>query len=86
MSGIDTVSFVFFRITDAITDQTPARRAFLGDLFTLVVREGTGRLGRPAVRRDRGRTDAVWEMGAARVTVTLSSRAVTVRFVTPEGR
>ncbi|MBB5958218.1 hypothetical protein FHS29_004826 [Saccharothrix tamanrassetensis] len=86
MSGIDTVSSVRFRIADVVTEETPATRAFLGDLFTLAVREGAARLGRPSIRRDRGHTDTTWEMGAARVTVTLSSRSVVVRFLTPEGR
>lgn len=86
MSGIDTVSFVRFRIADAVTEETPATRAFLGDLFTLAVREGTARLGRPSTRRDRGHTDTTWDMGPAQVTITLSSRSVMVRFLTPEGR
>ncbi|MBM7774014.1 hypothetical protein JOD54_004218 [Actinokineospora baliensis] len=86
MSGIDSVASVRFRITDAVAKETAASRAFLGDLFTLVVREGTARLGRASIRRDRGQTDATWEMGAAQVTITLSSRAVAVRFRTPAGR
>ncbi|PPK63677.1 DUF6301 family protein [Actinokineospora auranticolor] len=86
MPGIDTVSSVRFRITDAVTKETPASRAFLGDLFTLVVRQGADRLGRPSIRRDRGHTDATWETGPAQITVTLSSRSVMVRFRTPEGR
>ncbi|MFD7659140.1 DUF6301 family protein [Actinosynnema sp. NPDC059797] len=87
MSGIDTVSFVYFRIADVVTEEeTPATRAFLGDLFTLAVREGAARLGRPSIRRDRGSTVATWELGRARVTITLWSRCVAVRFVTPEGR
>jgi hypothetical protein len=64
MSGIDTVSFVRFRIADVVTEETPATRAFLGDLFTSAVREGAARLGRPSIRRDRGRTDTIWEDGA----------------------
>ncbi|MBB5803177.1 hypothetical protein F4560_002945 [Saccharothrix ecbatanensis] len=80
MSGIDTVSFVRFRIADVVTEETPATRAFLGDLFTPAVREGAARLGRPSIRRDRGRTDTTWEMGPAPVTITLSSWSVVVRF------
>ncbi|GLW89967.1 DUF6301 family protein [Actinokineospora globicatena] len=86
MSGIDTVAFVRFRIVDTVAEETPATRALLGDLFTLVVRAGVARLGRPSIRRDRGQTDATWEMGPAQVTVTLWSRSVMVRFRTPEGR
>ncbi|WP_367139057.1 DUF6301 family protein [Saccharothrix sp. HUAS TT1] len=86
MSGIDTVSFVRFLVTDVVAKETPATRALLGDLFTLAVREGAARLGPPSIRRDRGHTDATWEMGPAQVTITLSSRAVAVRFRTPEGR
>ena len=86
MSGIDTVSSVRFPVADAVAEETPGTRAFLGDLFTLAVREGVARLGRPAIRRDRGHTDATWEVGAALVTLTLSSRSVVVRFRTPEGR
>ncbi|ROP41750.1 DUF6301 family protein [Saccharothrix texasensis] len=86
MSGIDAVSSVRFRIADEVTEGTPATRAFLGDLFTLVVREGTARLGRPSIRRDRGCTDATWEMGPARVTASLWSRCAAVRFTTPGGR
>ncbi|MFC5286605.1 DUF6301 family protein [Actinokineospora guangxiensis] len=86
MSGIDTVSSVRFRIADAVAGETQATRALLGDLFTMTVREGASRLGRPSLRRDRGHTDATWEMGQAEVTVTLSARSVAVRFLTPEGR
>ncbi|GAB2755842.1 DUF6301 family protein [Amycolatopsis magusensis] len=86
MSGIDTVSSVRFRIADMVAEETPATRAFLGDLFTLTVREGAARLGRPSLRRDRGHTDATWEMGSAQVTATLASRSVMVRFRTPESR
>ncbi|MBN6037762.1 DUF6301 family protein [Amycolatopsis sp. 195334CR] len=86
MAGIDTVKSVRFPLTDAVKEETPATRAFLGDLFTLVVREGTARLGRPSLRRDRGSTYATWEMGSAQVTVTLSSRSVMGQFRTPEGR
>ncbi|MGM1059022.1 DUF6301 family protein [Saccharothrix sp. Mg75] len=86
MSGIDTVSSVRFRITDVVAEETPATRAFLGDLFTLAVREGAARLGRPSLRRDRGCTDATWEVETAQVTITLLSRSVAVRFLTPEGR
>jgi hypothetical protein len=86
MSGIDTVASVRFPIADAVTEKTPATRAFLGDLFTLAVREGAQRLGRASLRRVRRQTDATWEMGRARVTITLSPWSVAVRFLTPEGR
>ena len=86
MSGIDTVSSVRFHVADAVTEETPTTRALLGDLFTLAVREGTARLGRPSIRRDRGRTNATWEMGPAQVAIALSSRSVVVKFLTPEGR
>ncbi len=86
MSGIDTVSFVRFPIADAVEEETPETRAFLGDNFTLTVREGAARLGRPSIRRVRGQTDAIWDLGPARVCVTLSRWLVAVRFRTPEGR
>jgi hypothetical protein len=86
MSGIDSVASVRFRIADAVAEETPTTRALLGDLFTLTVREGATRLGRPSIRRDRGHTDATWELGPAQVTITLSARSVMVRFLTPEGR
>jgi hypothetical protein len=82
MSGIDTVKHVHFRITDTVAEESPASRAFLGDLFTLTVREGAARLGRPSIRRDRRSTHATWDA----VSVILSPRLVAVRFLTPEGR
>jgi len=86
MSGIDTVSFVRFPIADKVEEETPETRAYLGDLFTLTVREGAARLGRPSIRRVRGQTDATWDLGPARVSVTLSRWLVALRFLTPEGR
>lgn len=82
MSGIDTVSFVRFPIADKVDKETPQTRAHLGDLFTLTVREGAFRFGRPAIRRDRGATHATWE----HVILTHSRYLVAIRFLTPEGR
>lgn len=63
MSGIETVSSVRFLIADTVAEETPESRAFLGDLFTLTVREGAARLGRPSIRRVRGDTHAAWDLG-----------------------
>ena len=86
MSGIDTVAFVRFVIGDKVEEETPETRAYLGDLFTLTVREGTARFDRPSIRRVRGQTDATWDLGPARVVVSHSRRLVAAKFFTPEGR
>lgn len=82
MGGIETVSFVRFPIADQVTEETPETRAYLGDLFTLTVRAGAARSGRPAIRRDHGGTHATWDD----VIVTQSRWLVAVRYLTPEGR
>lgn len=86
MSGIDTVKFVRFVIADKVEEETPETRAYLGDLFTLTVREGAARLGRPSIRRVRGQTDATWDLGPARISVTLYRWLAAAKFFTPEGR
>ncbi|MFD5598604.1 DUF6301 family protein [Leucobacter sp. NPDC058333] len=73
-------------VTDTIRDVTDNSLAFLGDAFTLIVREGKSRWGVPQLQDDGEVATARWEVTqTARVTVTRALRGVSVTYDTPQG-
>lgn len=75
-----------FRTTDVIREVTPAASDFLNDQFTLIVREGTGRWGKPRLERTKtGGQSAVWELAAGgRATVVRTPSGVIADYTTPQ--
>ena len=77
---------VDFWVTDATPPPTPESRAFLGDQFALLVREGASRLGKQTMDRGDQATGAAWDVpGGGRVRFSLSERSVSAFFRTPQG-
>lgn len=94
--GADRLSYLRFRVTDSIRDRSADSAAFLGDAFTLIVREGTSRWGRPRMTRKGAAQHATWEVevsvaedatdsGAATAHLGLSQgpASASAEFVTP---
>ncbi|MFJ6537876.1 DUF6301 family protein [Paenarthrobacter sp. NPDC091711] len=72
--------------SDTIRDVTPESTAFLSDSFTLMVREGEAKWGKPALRDFEKAKTARWNVdGGARVTFNFSPRGLSARFETPQG-
>lgn len=80
------LSTLTYRTTDVIRNVTEESTAFLNDQFTVLVREGTQRWGRPKLARLRNDTQqARWEIpSGARVSARCSAMAVLVEFTTPQ--
>ncbi|MGV2985947.1 DUF6301 family protein [Microbacterium sp. AGC85] len=75
-----------FWVTDSTPSPTPESTAFLGDHFTVLVREGSSRRGERALKRGEHATSASWEVpGGGTVRFNLLERAVTASFRTPQG-
>ena len=80
------LSYVKFHVADTIREVTPASRAFLGDAFTLVVREGETRWGAPVMRDFEGTTSATWDTASGgRISFSLGQRGLSAMFETPQG-
>lgn len=72
--------------SDAIREVTPESTAFLGDAFTLMVREGEARWGKPKLEYFEEIAAARWNADSgAIVTFRFLPKGVTARFDTPEG-
>lgn len=72
--------------TDNIREVTPESTAFLNDAFTLMVREGQARWGKPTVKRRGVGTAARWDVdGGARVSFHFLPRGVSAKYETPQG-
>ncbi|MFT4009561.1 MAG: DUF6301 family protein [Nocardioidaceae bacterium] len=72
-----------FWVSDVVNDPSADAVAFLDDQFTLVVREGQRRWGKPKLRSGRNRS-AQWDLpGGGRVSVARLSSSVTATFTTP---
>ncbi len=80
------LSTLTYRTTDVIRNVTEESTAFLNDQFTVLVREGTQRWGRPKLARLKNNTQqARWEIpSGARVSARCSAMAVLVEFTTPQ--
>lgn len=71
-------------VSDVIRDVTPESTAFLGDNFTLMVREGTSRWGKPAMKRGE-RQSATWQNpGGSETVLSLSDKAINADLYTPQ--
>ena len=80
------LSYVALHVADTIREVTRESRSFLGDAFTLVVREGESRWGAP-VLNDRERSHAaLWDTASgAQISFTLSQKGLRAMFKTPQG-
>ncbi|WP_024818120.1 DUF6301 family protein [Arthrobacter sp. 31Y] len=75
-----------FDTSDTIRDITPESTDFLNDAFTLMVREGEAKWGKPALRDSEKAKTARWNVhGGARVTFGFLPRGLSARFETPHG-
>lgn len=83
--GHDNLSYLQFRVTDVIGDRSADSTALVSDAFTLIVREGTSRWGKPKLKRtDRGQL-AGWDVeGGARVEFKQGPMAARAQFITPQ--
>ncbi|SES17759.1 hypothetical protein SAMN04488000_117107 [Lentzea albida] len=80
------LSYLKFAVADTIREVTPASRRFLGDAFTLVVREGEGRWGTPVMRDFETTTSAKWATGSGgAISFSLSRKGFSGMFATPQG-
>ncbi|ASN21629.1 DUF6301 family protein [Arthrobacter sp. YN] len=72
--------------SDELKQVTPEFTAFLGDNFTLMVREGEGRWGKPTMRNFEGTDSAEWDRpSGGRIVFNLSSHVLSAMFQTPQG-
>lgn len=72
-----------FWVSDVVKDPGADAVAFLDDQFTVVVREGERRWGKPKLRSGRNR-GAQWELpGGGRVNASRLRSSVSVEFTTP---
>ncbi|MDQ0642118.1 DUF6301 family protein [Microbacterium murale] len=79
------LSSLNLQVTDRIQDESAESAAFLGDVFTSVVREGAERWGGPAMERKKTQEVATWNMSSGgKASLTLLSRSVSVAFFTPQ--
>ncbi|SEC22194.1 DUF6301 family protein [Microbacterium hydrocarbonoxydans] len=73
-------------ISDTIREVTEESTAFLGDAFTLMVREGSSRWGDPKNLKVKDTVSARWDVeGGARVTFNFAPKGLSARFETPQG-
>lgn len=73
-----------FRVTDVVRDRSPQGADFLNDQFTLLVREGTARWGKPRLSRGRAQV-ATWELpDGARVGARGTNTSVVAEYTTPQ--
>ncbi|MGO1768732.1 MAG: DUF6301 family protein [Microbacterium sp.] len=81
----DHLSYLRFRVTDAIRDRSSESADFLGDAFARIVREGTSRWGKPTLKNDGGKQYAGWDVaGGARVELSQGPMSASAEFVTPQ--
>lgn len=76
-----------FRTTDVVKDERQAAADFLKDQFTLVVRAGAERWGKPRQGRIKaGGSFAQWDFpdGGARITLMRLTSSVLADFTTPQ--
>jgi hypothetical protein len=82
--GEDRLSTVRCFASDLIRDETRESIEFLGDLFTLVVREGARRFGAPRHRHERTCWDVSWDLpDGGGVVVRLLPSSVGLTYYTP---
>lgn len=80
------LSYLKFHVADTIREVTPASRAFLGDAFTLIVREGGVRWGAPVMRDFERTTSASWNTASGgRISFNLRQKSASAMFETPQG-
>ena len=72
--------------SDSIRDITPESTDFLNDAFTLMVREGQARWGKPTLQNFKDTPSARWNVdGGARVTFRFNPKGLSATFETPQG-
>ncbi|WP_394618643.1 DUF6301 family protein [Lentzea sp. JNUCC 0626] len=80
------LSYLGLNFADTIREVTRESRGFLGDAYTLIVREGESRWGTPALSDREGTSSAVWDTASgARISFTLALKGLRGRFETPQG-
>lgn len=80
------LSYLRFDVADKIREVTSASRRFLGDAFTLVVREGEARWGTPVLRDFERSTSATWDTASGgRISFSLALKSLGAMFETPQG-
>ncbi|MFB4351371.1 DUF6301 family protein [Microbacterium sp. CR_7] len=84
--GENPLSYLTLRISDVIRDVSPESTAFLGDSFTLAVREGERRWGTASLRDVKGTTIASWSSASGgRISFSRAPKSLAARFETPQG-
>ena len=84
--GEDPLSYLTLRISDVIRDVTPASTSFLGDAFTLVVREAERRWGPASMRDVKDSRIASWHTASGgRISFSSAPKSLAARFETPQG-
>ncbi|PCE16292.1 hypothetical protein AUC47_00080 [Microbacterium sp. SZ1] len=84
--GEDPLSYLTLRISDVIREVTPESTAFLGDAFTLAVREGERRWGTASLRDVKGTTIASWTTDSGgQISFSSAPKSLAARFETPQG-
>lgn len=80
----DVMGTINWWVTDVVRDQSEAGDAFLGDEFTLLVREASRRWGKAKIKRGLAET-AQWKAtGGGRIVARRSKSSVVVEFATPQ--
>ncbi|GAA2442936.1 DUF6301 family protein [Agromyces soli] len=84
--GENPLSYLTLRISDVIREVTPASTSFLGDAFTLAVREGERRWGPAALREVKESRIASWDAASGgRISFSSAPKSLAARFETPQG-
>lgn len=79
------ISYLRFRVTDAIRDRSAESAEFLGSAFTQILNEGAARWGAPQQSGERGKRYAGWDVAAgARIELSLGPMSAAAEFVTPQ--
>ncbi|GHH42951.1 DUF6301 family protein [Lentzea cavernae] len=80
------LSYLHLDLADKIREVTAESRRFLGDAFTLNVREAEGRWGVPAMRDAESATSATWNTpSGGRISFSLAPKSLVATFETPQG-
>ncbi|MGO4434464.1 DUF6301 family protein [Paenarthrobacter sp. RAF9] len=82
----DRMMELSLQTSDTTREITPQRTELLSDAFTLMVREGEARWGKPTLRDYENGPRARWNVnGGARVSFHFFPRGLLARFETPQG-
>lgn len=82
----DRMMELSLQASDTTREITSPLTELLGDAFTLMVREGEGRWGKPTLLDSKSGPTARWNVdGGARVSFIFLSRGLLAMFETPQG-